>query len=88
MDALDDDAVDAYRAEFEDDETIEASFRRLRREGHSREEAVRIILAVLDLSLAEAKRVLLRSDTWAEALDDRDEDDSSPPAPSVPPAPG
>lgn len=84
---VDDDVIDRYRDEFDGDEAIEATFRRLRRDGHSRLEAVRIILAVLDLSLAEAKRVLARSDTWAEAHAAAD-DEGAASSDSVPPAPG
>lgn len=49
------------------DEEIETTFQRLRRDGHSRLEALRVILDVLDVSLAEAKRLLARNDTWREA---------------------
>ena len=55
------------RDDVEDDEQIETTFRRLRQDGHSRLEAVRLILDVLDVSLAEAKRLLSRNDTWREA---------------------
>jgi len=71
-----------------DDEEIATTFRRLRRDGHSRLEAVRMILDVLDVSLSEAKELLLTSDTWADA---RDEANANPDAPSSdvpPPAPG
>jgi len=71
-----------------DDEEITTTFRRLRRDGHSRLEAVRMILDVLDVSLSEAKELLLTSDTWADA---RDEANANPDAPSSdvpPPAPG
>ena len=70
------------------DEEIATTFRRLRRDGHSRLEAVRMILDVLDVSLSEAKELLLTSDTWADA---RDEANANPDAPSSdvpPPAPG
>lgn len=70
------------------DEEIETTFRRLRRDGHSRLEAVRMILDTLDLSLSEAKERLLTNDTWAEARDESDDaseapttDDAPPPAP-------
>lgn len=69
------------------DEEIEATFKRLRSEGYSRLDAVRVILDILDVSLSEAKRLLHRSDTWAEALSDADGDESGPSS-SVPPAPG
>jgi ATP-dependent Clp protease ATP-binding subunit ClpA len=82
---VDDDRIDEYRQQIDEDEAIETTVRRLRRDGHSREEAVRILLGVLDLSLAEAKRVLLTHDTWAEAREAADAEDASP---SVPPAPG
>ena len=49
------------------DEKIETTFQRLRQDGHSRLEAVRVILEVLDVSLAEAKRLLMSTDTWNEA---------------------
>ena len=79
--------------DFEGDETIEATFQRLRQTGRSREEAVQIILDALDVSLSEAKRLLLTHDTWAEARAAAGEanpagttnqdagDDSVPPAP-------
>jgi hypothetical protein len=83
---VDDDQIDAYRRQIDGDEAIETTFRRLRREGHSRQQAVRILLEVLDLSLAEAKRVLLSHDTWAEAR--AASDDETDATSSVPPAPG
>ena len=75
------------------DEEIETTFQRLRRDGHSRLEAVRVILDVLDVSLAEAKRLLMSNDTWNEARTetgqgtesdggDGTEDDPVPPAPA------
>jgi len=70
------------------DEEIETTFRRGRRDGHSRLEAVRMILDALDLSLREAKQVLLTSDIWAEARDEADADSDPPPADEPPPAPG
>ena len=75
------------------DEEIETTFRRLRLDGHSRLEAVRVILDVLDVSLAEAKRLLMSNDTWNEARTETGQevgfrgdgdasDDSVPPAPA------
>ncbi|MCS3750517.1 hypothetical protein GGQ19_001686 [Salinibacter ruber] len=72
------------------DEEIETTFRRLRREGHSRLEALRLILDTLDVSLAEAKRLLMSNDTWAEAWAETESgappsagaDDPVPPAPA------
>lgn len=49
------------------DERIETTYRRLRRQGYSRQEAVQVLLEVLNLSLAEAKELLLTTETWAEA---------------------
>lgn len=69
------------------DEKIESTFRRLRRDGYSRQKAVQEILDVLGVSLSEAKRLLHTNDTWAEALADSDRGTSSPSS-SVPPAPG
>lgn len=73
------------------DEEIETTFRRLRRQGHSRLEALRMILDVLDVSLADAKRLLASNDTWAEvrastkrssnAAQNDGSDNSVPPAP-------
>ncbi|MFB6249410.1 MAG: hypothetical protein ABEL97_12650 [Salinibacter sp.] len=86
---MDDATIDAYRNQLDGDEAIEATVRRLRRDGRSRKEAVRILLAVLDVSLAEAKEVLWTSDTWAEArAETTDADDHDVPSSSVPPAPG
>jgi len=70
----------------DDNEQIETTFRRLRRDGHSRLEAVQLILDTLDVSLAEAKQLLLTHNTWAEARSATDSDESS--GASVPPAPG
>lgn len=75
------------------DEAIETTFRRLRQDGHSRLEAVRMILDVLDVSLAEAKRLLASNQTWNEARtaagqatasggDEGMGDDPVPPAPA------
>ena len=71
-----------------DDEEIATTFRRLRHDGHSRLEAMRMILDVLDLSLREAKELLLTSDTWAEAKAETDSDPDSPRPDVPPPAPG
>ncbi len=84
---LSDETLRQYEEELDGDEKIEATFRRLRRDGQSRLEAVRVILEVLDLSLAEAKRVLLTSDTWADAFEETNERPASSSS-SVPPAPG
>lgn len=62
-----DEAIDRLREEVAGNEEIEATFRRLRDDGHSRLEAIRMILDVLDVSLAEAKELLAHADTWAEA---------------------
>lgn len=62
-----DDEHHRLRDEVSGDEEIETTFRQLRQDGHSRLEAVRLILDVLDVSLAEAKRLLARNDTWDEA---------------------
>jgi hypothetical protein len=84
---LSDETLRQYEEELDGNEAIEVTFRRLRRDGHSRLEAVRVILNVLDVSLAEAKRVLLTSDTWADAFEEtRERSPSS--SSSVPPAPG
>ena len=75
------------------DEEIETTFRRLRRDGHSRLEALRRILDTLDVSLAEAKRLLAGNDTWAEVRSETENgapssagadagDDPVPPAPA------
>ena len=84
----DEDLIRKYEDTLNADEEIETTFQRLRRDGHSRKEAVQILLALLDLSLSEAKRVLATSTTWAEVRTEQpssDPDDASPP---VPPAPG
>lgn len=81
------DDLERHKNVLDDEEKIETTFRRLRRNGHSRLEAVQMILDVLDLSLAEAKRILITSDTWADARNDRDSAADSPTS-SVPPAPG
>lgn len=70
------------------DEEIETTFRRLRRDGHSRLEAVRMILDVLDVSLARAKRLLIDADTWAEAQTAPSTDPDPPSDDGPPPAPG
>jgi hypothetical protein len=64
--------TDADRPSPPGDENIETTFRRLRRDGHSRLEALRLILDALDVSLAEAKRLLARNDTWAEVRSETD----------------
>lgn len=80
------------REEWPGDEEIETTFRRLRRDGHTRLEALRIILDVLDVSLSKAKTLLLTNETWAEAraATEQDSDSSGDDAPDdpVPPAPG
>jgi len=76
-----------------DSEEVETTFQRLRQDGHSRLEALRVILDVLDVSLAEAKRLLASNDTWAEVRSETENgappsagadagDDPVPPAPA------
>ncbi len=84
--------TDSDRLSPPGDEEIATTFRRLRRDGHSRLEALRRILDTLDVSLAEAKRLLAGNDTWAEV---RAETENSAPSSAgadagddpVPPAP-
>lgn len=90
-----DDAIDRLREEVSENEEIEATFRRLRHDGHSRLEAIRMILDVLDVSLTEAKELFVRSNTWAEARSAAGEEtrseghDETPGGDDpVPPAPG
>lgn len=61
-----DDEIQKLRDEVSGDEEIETTFRRIRQDGRSRLEAVRLLLDVLDVSLAEAKRLLASNDTWDE----------------------
>lgn len=82
---LSDETIRQYEDDLDETEEIAVFFQRLRRDGYSRKEAVWIILEILDLSLAEAKKVFLTSDTWAEV--DAQSNESSPSS-SVPPAPG
>ena len=84
----DEQTIRKYEASLNANEEIETTFQRLRRDGHSRKEAVRILLALLDLSLSEAKRVLATSTTWAEVRTQQPPSDEDPSSPSVPPAPG
>jgi len=94
-----DEKVHRLRDKVSDDEEIEATFRRLRQDGHSRLEAARTILDALDVSLSEAKRLLISNETWAEARSaaglqsasaGNDEESPSGGADenSIPPAPG
>ena len=88
-----DDEIDRLRNEVSGEETIETTFQRLRQEGHSRLEAMQLILDVLDVSLAEAKTLLVSHDTWAEARGatgsaSESSEDASPSDDPVPPAPG
>ena len=84
----DEDLIRKYENALNADEEIETTFQRLRRDGHSRKEAVQILLALLDLSLAEAKRVLATSTTWADVRAEQPPSDEADSSPSVPPAPG
>ena len=87
-----DDEIHRLRDEVSGDEAIETTFRRLRQDGRSRLEAVRLILDALDVSLSEAKRLLTSHDTWQEAQsaagqetasgDTGANDDPVPPAPA------
>ncbi|PSQ82012.1 MAG: hypothetical protein BRD41_01180 [Bacteroidetes bacterium QS_1_63_11] len=61
------DEIHRLREEVSGDEKIETTFQRLRQEGHSRLEAVQLILDALGVSLAEAKTLLVAYDTWDEA---------------------
>jgi hypothetical protein len=82
-----DDTIRKYEKTLTADEDVETTFQRLRRDGHSRKEAVQVLLALLDCSLSEAKRVLATNPTWAEARDAAP-DDGGEASPPVPPAPG
>lgn len=79
--------------ELSGDEPIEDTYRQLREDGHSRLEAVRALLKILDLSLTEAKTILLTNDTWDDARSatssqtepsptNRDDGGPPPPAPA------
>jgi Mg2+/Co2+ transporter CorB len=84
----DEDLIRKYEDTLNADEEIETTFQRLRRDGHSRKEAVQILLALLDLSLSEAKRVLATRTTWAEVRTEQASSDENDSSSSVPPAPG
>lgn len=86
-----DETIRQYERTLDENEPIERTVRRLRDDGLSRLEAIRVLLSVLDLSLAEAKRVLVTSDTWAEARAEANNAPSTPPSSGStepPPAPG
>lgn len=83
-----DESIPPFASEVDEDEPIATTVRRLRREGYSRREAVQFILDVLDLSLSEAKHVLLHHDTWAEVQSESGPEGASPSSPEPPPAPG
>lgn len=90
-----DEPIDRLREEVSGNEEIEVTFRRLRHDGHSRLEAIRMILDVLDVSLAEAKELFAHADTWAEARSvaggetgSKASDAASEGDAPVPPAPG
>lgn len=85
---LSDDTLEQYKAEIDDEEAIEDTVRRLRDDGLSRLEAIRVLLSVLDVSLREAKEVLLTSDTWAEARQGTRSSTTSTSPTTPPPAPG
>jgi hypothetical protein len=80
--------INRLRNEISGEEEIEATFRRLRQDGHSRLEAVQMILEVLGVSLADAKRLFAGNDTWAEAWAEADTPPDSPSPDGPPPAPG
>jgi ribosomal protein L7/L12 len=46
---------------------IEDVLARLRRDGHSRIESIKILVALRDCSLKEAKQIVHTSDAWADA---------------------
>jgi len=90
-----DDEIHRLRTEVSDDEEIETTFRRLRQDGRSRLEALRVILDVLDVSLPEAKELLAHFNTWAEARSATEQETEGTKSEgeagvqdSVPPAPG
>ena len=89
-----DDEIHRLHSEVSGEEEIEATFRRLRQEGRSRLEAMQLILDALDVSLAEAKTLLLTTDTWEEARraapgsGPNQGDDGASGDDPVPPAPG
>ncbi len=80
--------INRLRNEISGEEEIETTFRRLRQDGHSRLEAVQMILEVLGVSLADAKRLFAGNDTWAEAWAEADTPPDSPSPDGPPPAPG
>ncbi len=82
------DSMDSSPPSPPGEENIETTFQRLRRDGHSRMETVQKILDALDVSLREAKQVLLTSDTWAEAREETDTTPDPPASNGPPPAPG
>ena len=87
------DEIHRLREEVSGDEKIETTFQRLRQEGHSRLEAVQLILDALGVSLVEAKTLLVACDTWDEAhaatgSASEGSDDASTSENPAPPAPG
>jgi ribosomal protein L7/L12 len=80
--------INRLRNEISGEEEIETTFRRLRQDGHSRLEAVQMILEVLGVSLADAKRLFAGNDTWADAWAEADTPPDSPSPDGPPPAPG
>jgi len=80
--------INRLRNEISGEEEIEATFRRLRQDGHSRLEAVQMILEVLGVSLADAKRLFAGNDTWAEAWAEANTPPDPPSPDGPPPAPG
>lgn len=62
-----DEEINRLRKQVSGTEEIETTFRQLRTDGYSRLQALRLILDVLDVSLREAKSILITSETWDEA---------------------
>lgn len=59
--------LEPYENMISEGRSVEEVLSRLRRDGHSRIESIKILITLQDCSLAEAKRAVHTSDVWENA---------------------
>lgn len=62
--------LEPYQNMISEGRSVEEVLSRLRRDGHSRIESIKVLMTLQDCSLTEAKRAVHASDTWKNARED------------------
>lgn len=62
--------LEPYQNMISEGRDVEEVLSRLRRDGYSRVESIKVLMTLQDCSLAEAKRAVHTSDVWKNARED------------------